>query len=297
MFTPQEIQEKTFVKAVFGGYDMETVDEFLEPLTEDYITLYKENAVLKSKMRVLVEKLEEYRSQEASMRKAILNAQRTAESMVAEAEKKCARMMSEAEHTVQDKSVDLEQALGEEEERVNCAKQTALNFIDVLEKDIKGHLDLLESLKKRDLRQEHQYNTAPQRQKAFDYEVAEKPLVMPKSAPKPEPEPAPKPEPASAPQQPKRQPAPEPELSFQSAPVKPEPAPAIEFDFRTTAPETHKSESPEEIASEIEQNLSRLMDLEDPAQPAPAHGSHPESTTVKFTNLQFGRNYDPTAGK
>ena len=39
MFTPQEIQEKTFVKAVFGGYDMQTVDEFLEPLTEDYITL------------------------------------------------------------------------------------------------------------------------------------------------------------------------------------------------------------------------------------------------------------------
>ena len=59
MFTPQEIQEKTFVKAVFGGYDMQTVDEFLEPLAEDYITLYKENAVLKSKMKVLVEKLEE----------------------------------------------------------------------------------------------------------------------------------------------------------------------------------------------------------------------------------------------
>ena len=73
MFTPQEIQEKTFTKAVFGGYDMQTVDDFLEPLTEDYITLYKENAVLKSKMKVLVEKLEEYRSQEQSMRKAILS--------------------------------------------------------------------------------------------------------------------------------------------------------------------------------------------------------------------------------
>ena len=79
MFTPQEIQEKTFVKAVFGGYDMQMVDDFLEPLSEDYITLYKENAVLKSKMKVLVEKLEEYRSQEQSMRKAILSAQRTAD--------------------------------------------------------------------------------------------------------------------------------------------------------------------------------------------------------------------------
>ena len=104
MFTPQEIQEKTFTKAVFGGYDMQTVDDFLEPLTEDYITLYKENAVLKSKMKVLVEKLEEYRSQEQSMRKAILSAQRTADAMVAEAEKKCARLMHEAAGSVQVRS-------------------------------------------------------------------------------------------------------------------------------------------------------------------------------------------------
>ena len=31
MFTPQEIQEQTFSKAVFGGYDMQQVDE-LQPL-------------------------------------------------------------------------------------------------------------------------------------------------------------------------------------------------------------------------------------------------------------------------
>ena len=87
MFTPQEIQEQTFSKAVFGGYDMQQVDEFLEPLTEDYITLYKENSVLKAKMKILVEKLEEYRRQESSMQNAILAAQKTCEQMTAEAEK------------------------------------------------------------------------------------------------------------------------------------------------------------------------------------------------------------------
>ena len=71
MFTPQEIQEQTFSKAVFGGYDMQQVDDFLEPLTEDYIALYKENSVLKSKMKILVEKLEEYRGQEAAMKKTM----------------------------------------------------------------------------------------------------------------------------------------------------------------------------------------------------------------------------------
>ena len=75
MLTPQQIQDISFEKALFGGYDMDSVDDILEPLTEDYVTLYKENSVLKSKMRILVEKLEEYRKQEASMQNALLAAQ------------------------------------------------------------------------------------------------------------------------------------------------------------------------------------------------------------------------------
>ena len=59
MFTPQQLEQIAFVTATFGGYDMQSVDEVLGPLTEDYITLYKENALLKSKMKVLVAKLEE----------------------------------------------------------------------------------------------------------------------------------------------------------------------------------------------------------------------------------------------
>ena len=57
MITPQQIEQVSFSRATFGGYDMQSVDEFLEPLTEDYVTLYKKNALLKSKMRVLVSKL------------------------------------------------------------------------------------------------------------------------------------------------------------------------------------------------------------------------------------------------
>ena len=72
MLTPQQIQEVSFEKALFGGYDMDSVDDFLEPLTDDYITLYKENSVLKSKMRILVDKIEEYRKHETSMQNALL---------------------------------------------------------------------------------------------------------------------------------------------------------------------------------------------------------------------------------
>lgn len=96
MITPQQIDQISFSKATFGGYDMQQVDEILEPLTEDYVTLYKENALLKSKMRVLIGKLEEYRKNEAVAKDAAADAQKTAEKMIQEAEAKCAQMMKQA---------------------------------------------------------------------------------------------------------------------------------------------------------------------------------------------------------
>ena len=235
MFTPQEIQEKTFEKAVFGGYDMQTVDEFLEPLTADYTTLYRENAVLKSKMKVLVEKLEEYRAQEQSMRKAIVSAQRTADAMVAEAERKCAQLMSDAGAAAM--AVDADAAVARETERINNAKKTAKNFIEVLEQDIRGHLELLEKLKNEDLTEEV---------------------------------------PAPAQEAPKAQ-----IFDFDQEEADEEPAPAAETEA--------------DIANTIEQNITKIMDLETPEDPAlPPETPSATDSTIKFTNLQFGRNYDPT---
>ena len=79
--TPQEVSEHAFAKASFGGYNMAMVDEFLDVLTEDYTALYKENAVLKSKMKVLVDKVEEYRSTEEAIRWAVSRALRMASSV------------------------------------------------------------------------------------------------------------------------------------------------------------------------------------------------------------------------
>ena len=54
MLTPQEVSTHAFAKAVMGGYNMAMVDEFLDELTDDYTALYKENAALKAKLKVLV---------------------------------------------------------------------------------------------------------------------------------------------------------------------------------------------------------------------------------------------------
>ncbi len=122
MLTPQDIRDKQFVKAVFGGYDMSTVDDFLEELTEDYAALYKENAILKSKIKVLVEKVEEYRATEDSMRMALLTAQKMGDELVNEAAKQKSTMLAGVEEEVESRRAELTQSAHAAEEKLAAAK-------------------------------------------------------------------------------------------------------------------------------------------------------------------------------
>ena len=147
MFTPQQIEQISFGKATFNGYKMEDVDEFLEPLTEDYITLYKENALLKSKMRVLVGKLEEYRKNEASMKDAIVNAQKACDKMIKEAEIKCTKMLSDANATAAENAKNSDALIAAENARVEDAKKAATARIDEIQEQIRACLQALDRIK------------------------------------------------------------------------------------------------------------------------------------------------------
>jgi len=149
MFTPQQIDQISFDKAKFGkpGYDMEQIDEFLEPLTEDYVTLYKENALLKSKMRVLVGKLEEYRKNEAAMKEAVANAQATCDRMVREAEAKCARMLSEAGSVAHASTASADALVAAENARVEEARKAANAKIAEIQEQMNACIQALERIK------------------------------------------------------------------------------------------------------------------------------------------------------
>ena len=147
MFTPQQIEQISFGKQTFGGYDMQSVDEFLEPLTQDYVTLYKENALLKSKMRVLVGKLEEYRQNEASMKDAIVNAQKTCDKMVKEAEAKCTQMLSDANAAAAQNAKNADALIAAENVRVEEAKKAAAAKIQELQDQLNACVQALERIK------------------------------------------------------------------------------------------------------------------------------------------------------
>lgn len=85
MITAQDIREKTFEKSRIGGYDMASVDNFLEEIADDITAAQKENSVLKSKMKVLVDKIEEYRANEEALNLAVISAQKLAVQIEADA--------------------------------------------------------------------------------------------------------------------------------------------------------------------------------------------------------------------
>lgn len=257
MFTPQQIDQISFSKSTFGGYNMQQVDEFLEPLTEDYVTLYKENALLKSKMRVLVGKLEEYRKNEAAMKEAVANAQRTCDKMVMEAEAKCAKMLSnanaaaaaQAAQSVQPvQSVPNNSALiAAENARLEEARRTASARINEIQDQMRSCIQALDRIKTAN---------APAASTAPTTRVAP---VAPAA----------------------------PAAPVAPAPVAPAPA--------APAPKVSSDDVADEISQNIEAIIGTTTDSAPKA--APKHPTANDSTTSRFAslNLQFGRNYDPTS--
>ncbi len=217
MFTPQQIDQISFGRATFGGYDMQQVDDFLEPLTQDYVTLYKENALLKSKMRVLVGKLEEYRKNEASMKEAVAAAQQKCDQMVLEAQQKCESMLRDANSSANAAAANTGALVAAEAERVQEARKLAAAKIDEIQAQMRTCIQALDRIKQ-----------------------------------------------ANAPSD----------------------APAAPAAPRKTA---------DELADEISQNLEVLVGTTVDTAPK-AEPRHPlnDTTTSKFANLQFGRNYSPT---
>ena len=131
MFTPQEVSEKVFPKSSFGagGYAMGAVDEFLDALTEDYTALYKENVTLKAKLKILAEKVEEYRATEDAMRSTLLTAQKMAAKLVQEAQTEKENLLKEAREQHAAQLAQLEKERHEAEEKLTMAQQSLADFV------------------------------------------------------------------------------------------------------------------------------------------------------------------------
>lgn len=78
MLTPVEIQNRAF-KSGGLGYDKKDVDSFMKEIVDSYEILYREKMELTDKVNVLNEALQNYKTIEKTMQKALMLAQKTAE--------------------------------------------------------------------------------------------------------------------------------------------------------------------------------------------------------------------------
>ena len=147
MITAQDIREKTFEKARIGGYDMASVDDFLEELADEITAAQKENAVLKSKMKVLVDKIEEYRANEEALNMAVISAQKLAVQIENDARSRANNMLADAERQVNAKVGSITELANKEEMRLATAKAENAKYFDSLKKLFNAQLARMESIR------------------------------------------------------------------------------------------------------------------------------------------------------
>ena len=146
MITAQDIREKSFEKNRKGGYDMESVDIFLEDIAESITAYQKENSVLKSKMKVLVDKIEDYRANEEALNMAVLSAQKLAVQIEAEARTRATSIVEEAEAKAATVIGGIAGQREIEEKKLEEAKVSVDKFFDSIRKICTAQLRNLDSI-------------------------------------------------------------------------------------------------------------------------------------------------------
>ncbi len=142
MLTPNSISEKKFEKAAFG-YKQEEVDNFLAEIVASYGELYAEKEAAEEKMEVLAEKLEEYRSNEDSLRAVLIGAQKLGDNIVRDSKAKAEVILSDAENQVRQVFSESESKIIKEREALSNLQKETADFKKRLLAMYRQHLELI----------------------------------------------------------------------------------------------------------------------------------------------------------
>ena len=237
MLSIKDINEVSFRKSNFSGYNSDDVDQFIDEVLETVTALTKENAEIKTrktddsaavqqlqaknaelqeKLSILAAKIESYRAEEDGIKDAILSAQRLGNASIREAKAKAEKIVNDAnakaDALVKDakgRSETLvksyEKQIAAKEKELENMKREVTNFRASLYGIYKEHLAVIEKIPTFDLPEEEQEEKAPAEEPTPVYtepEVIEEPeeeIPVP-AAQQVEEEPAPAPaEPKPAP--------------------------------------------------------------------------------------------------
>ena len=145
MFTPDEIRQITFEK-VMRGYRTEDVESFMEKIADEFEALEQEKKDLEEKLYLLAEKVEQYKSEEESIKITLINAQRLGESIVADARLKADNVIREATIKKNDIISSAYAEIEGTEETLNKLKKEVSDFKRNVLSLYKAHIESLSGL-------------------------------------------------------------------------------------------------------------------------------------------------------
>ena len=147
MITPLEIENKKFSKKTLNGYDPEEVDEFLDDLTKDYETLYKQVAENKKEVEELNSKLEHYTQIESTLQSTLLLAQSASEEVKNAAQKQADQIIKESEAKAKKATEGLEKEIDDRKKELEGINKQFDVYKAKMESLLIAQLELLKEIK------------------------------------------------------------------------------------------------------------------------------------------------------
>ncbi len=143
--TGQDILRAEFEKAgMRGGYKADQVDEFLSSVAKVVDDLENEKSELEYKIKILAEKIEQYKREEDNMKDALIGAQTHGKRVIEEAQQKAEEMIKQTEHAC-------EKSLNEAKKKSDLLTTNSLDKakseLSEIQRETKREEQLLQKLK------------------------------------------------------------------------------------------------------------------------------------------------------
>ena len=145
MFNANEIRQITFEKVV-RGYRPEDVESFMEKIADEFEALAAEKQEIEGQLYILAERIEQYKTEEESIKATLLSAQKLGESIIAESRQKAEAILKDANIRKNDILASAHEEFAMYEENLARIKKETSDFkINVLSM-YKEHIESLSKI-------------------------------------------------------------------------------------------------------------------------------------------------------
>ncbi|MBQ8058170.1 MAG: DivIVA domain-containing protein [Ruminococcus sp.] len=144
MLTIDEIKNIAFRKSGMGGYRPDDVDEFIDDVIATFEQMKAEKADLLRKMDILATKIEQYRTDEETVRNALLSSQKVSDQALKEAKDKATYIIKAAEKKSRKILTEAEMATEREKDKYEAVLAETAKLRKEMIAMYKKHLALLD---------------------------------------------------------------------------------------------------------------------------------------------------------